>query len=462
MKLLLDAVQAALDVLRDATDGRVATGLPPGELIAVNAAAGVLRRAADAAIVPIAAEIARQSRRELGRGSLAKQQGFSSVSRMVAATMGTGVGEANRMLMVGEAIAPRVSDGETLPARHPHVAKAIMEGTIGTMAASAIITMLDGVASRAREGAIDAMEAHLVDSAPGLSQERLQALVARGAAALDPDGLQPKEEELRARRGLTIRQDASGAIAISGRFAPFEGAQVMVALEGMVTGMLRRNENGTSVAVTDERTVSQMRADALTEICRHGISCQQVPTAPSTTVVVRLDLSDLEQGTGIGTIDGVGQPVPIATVRQMAAEARIIPCVLGSDSEVLDWGRAKRSFTPSQKLALAERDGGCASCGLPAGFTAVHHIRWWSRDAGPTDLANGILLCTNCHHRIHDDGWEMRIERPMIAPAGDRRPRARNGPGLYAQSRVWFIPPRSVDPVQAPRLGGRARFDLTA
>ncbi|MDL5352337.1 hypothetical protein [Microbacterium sp. zg-YB36] len=44
----------------------------------------------------------------------------------------------------------------------------------------------------------------------------------------------------------------------------------------------------------------------------------------------------------------------------MAAGGGVIPCVLGRQSEILDWGPKKRLFTKAQKLALIERDGGCA------------------------------------------------------------------------------------------------------
>ena len=74
-------------------------------------------------------------------------------------------------------------------------------------------------------------------------------------------------------------------------------------------------------------------------------------------------------------------------------------------------------------------------------MTRAHHLDWWQRDAGPTDLSNGVLLCESCHHRIHDNGWEIRID------------------GTSVLSKVWFIPPRHVDPARTPRLGGRARFD---
>jgi 5-methylcytosine-specific restriction protein A len=461
MKFLLDAVQSALDALRAASGDRDAVGLAPAELVAVNKALGVLRRSVDAATLPVATEIARQSRPELGRDSLAKQQGFSTAGRMISTTTGTSVGEALRLVAVGEATAPRMLlSGEAAPAKYPHVAKAVGDGAIGTLAASAIIGMLDRVALRADRDAVEAMEVQLVQSAPGLSAEQLRVLIARGEALLDPDGVQPREEELRAQRGLTIRQEASGAIALIGRFDPATSAPIVAAVEGMVTGMLRRRDDGTSVAETDERTITQMRADALSELCRHGVGCQGVPTAPSTTIVVRMNLTDLQDGVGVGAIDGIAQPVSAATVRQMAVDARIIPCVLSGDSEILDWGRGKRIFTPAQKLALAERDGGCAFCGLPPGMTAAHHLRWWARDTGPTEISNGILLCTNCHHRIHDDGWEIRIDNP--SPETLTRRRKRDGTGLYTKARTWFIPPAWIDSSRTPRLGGRARYDLTA
>lgn len=161
-------------------------------------------------------------------------------------------------------------------------------------------------------------------------------------------------------------------------------------------------------------------------------------------MIVRVSLDDLQAGAGSATIDGLDQVIDIGAARRMAASGGVIPCVLGGASEVLDWGREKRLFTRAQRLALAERDGGCAMCGLPPGMTKAHHLRWWQRDRGPTDLSNGILLCETCHHRIHDNGWEIVIEGSGVA------------------GRPWFLPPRWVDPQRTPRLGGRARFDVAA
>ncbi|MHA7985053.1 HNH endonuclease [Rathayibacter sp. CAU 1779] len=485
MKGLLDAVQQALDAVRSVSSGREAVDLAAAELVAVADALGMLRRTVDAALLPVAAEIARQSRPELGRDSLAKQQGFRTPGALIATTTGTSTGEAVRMVAVAEATAPRVMlSGEIAPAKHPHVAAAVHTGTLGTLAAAAMISMLDRVAARTDPASLDAMEARLVDAAPGLSIDRVHTLVNRAEALLDPDGVEPREEELRAARSVTIRQRRDGTIHVEGTFDPETGAPIVVAVEGIVSGMLRRRDDGTSVAEVDERTIAQMRADALSEMCSHILGCATVPTAPSATVVVRVSLSDLQTGDGFATIDGIAQPVSVSTARRIAADAQFIPCVLGGDSEILDWGRAKRGFTRAQKLALAERDGGCAFCGLPPAITAAHHIRWWTRDAGPTDLDNGILLCTSCHHRIHDDGWEIRIQdSPPTenATAGvhgnatenatrNATPRAvlsmrsvESSPRTFrTASKVWFIPPAWLDRSRTPRLGGRGRYDLVA
>jgi hypothetical protein len=195
----------------------------------------------------------------------------------------------------------------------------------------------------------------------------------------------------------------------------------------------------------DRRTVAMLQADALAEICAHASGCDNggLPVSGA-TVIVRVGLDELNAGTGFATVDGLDQPVSIAACRRMAAGGGVIPAVLGGGGEILDWGREKRLFTRAQRLALVERDGGCVMCGLPPQMTRAHHLRWWQRDAGPTDLGNGVLLCESCHHRIHDNDWEIRIE----------------GRGFAA--RVWLIPPPNVDPHRRPRLGGRARYDIAA
>ena len=347
------------------------------------------------------------------------------------------------MVQVGEATAPRVSlAGDQLPAKRPHVAAAVASGGLGMTPASAIITLLDRMSLRVDPARLDEAERQLVGLAPGLRPDELSKLIMRAEAHLDPDGIEPRHDALRAERSLVL-QERDGMLVLTGRLDPETGAPVKAALDAIVGENLRRNEQADH-GERDTRSVRQMQADALADLCRHAIGCTNVPTGVTATVVVRVSLADLEAGIGAATIDGIDQPIPAATVRNLAADAQIIPCVLGGESEILDWGRAKRLFTPAQKLALAERDGGCVCCGAAPARCHGHHLRWWQRDGGRTDLRNGALLCTACHHRLHADGWEIVVEDDSI------------------HSRVWLIPPPWIDPEQVPRLAGRARYALSA
>ncbi|GAA1468006.1 HNH endonuclease [Microbacterium thalassium] len=437
----------------DADDCAPVAGLGD-RLIEVNRALGAVRRAADGLHSAVAAEIARESRPELGPEGLARKQGFRNPTTLIATTLGTTPGEAVQLVKVGEATAPRTTlTGEAAPPKHPHVATGTTSGAISTRAAGMIITMLDRAALRADRTALEDAERILVEQAENLSLDHLSKLIARAEAHLDPDGLEPRERDARGERSLRVYQ-RGGMIHVTGQFDAADGAIVKTAIEAVVTADFRRANAGGGAPAgehpgsgrdEDLRSLPQRQADAMTQLARHLLGCEHndQPIAGA-TVVVRMTLEDLENGTGHALIDGIDQPVSISAARRLAAGGRVIPCVFDAHGEILDWGREKRLFTKAQRLALVERDGGCAKCGAPPGLTRAHHIRWWTKHAGPTDLSNGVLLCESCHHHIHDNGWEIRIDGGTIAGT------------------VWFIPPRHVDPGRRPRLGGRRRFDYLA
>jgi len=441
---LHEALTRLEEVWGDADD---AGALSRAQLMAVTEALGLLHRRSAAMLAEVAACVAHESRTELGADSLAKEQGFRNVAQLIATTTGATTGDASRLVKVGEATAPRTNlIGEPVPARYPAAQRALVSGTLSAQAVAVIIALLDRV--RLKIGTAQTAEAErlLVDKAAGLSHDDVRRLVTRAEAWLDPDGVAPREQDQRDRQSLSI-YERDGHIHLDGDFDAAHGAPIVAAVNGYVSALFaaQRNQLDPDAPGADHRSVAALRAEALSEICAHALGCENdAPALAGATVVVRVDLKDLTDGTGYATIDGSDLPVSIATVRQLAASGGVIPCVLGTDREILDYGRRLRFFTTAQRLALAERDGGCAMCGLPPSMTRAHHIRWWKRDAGPTNLENGILLCESCHHRIHDNDWEIRIE------------------GKGTRSRVWFIPPPHVDPARTPRLGGRARYDLAA
>ncbi|MCM3658676.1 HNH endonuclease [Agromyces mediolanus] len=434
-------------------------------------------RALEALQARCAAELADRSCGEVD-ADLAREHGFPSAAKLLTAASGGRSIDAVRLIEVGRAISARRSFfDEELPAKRPLVAAAMHGGGLCLDAAGLITRFLERAALRCDPEALSTAEALLVERAPIVGVDGLHSLVKRLEAHLDPDGVEPREDELRARRSLTIREDRFGMILVRGAFDPESGAAVKSAVDALVGAALRvsrgrprageardRNGNGNgngngnleaagTGAGTDadaddplfreDRSIAQLNADALADLARHALGCGEAPTAlRRVTVVARVDAEALVSGEGYATIDGVDQPISIATARALALSAGISPLLLGDRRARLDLGRTARLFSTEQKLVLIDRDGGCAwpGCLRPPGYAEAHHIAWWQRDEGRTDAGNGIMLCSHHHHRVHRDGWRIRLR----------------------DDRSWFVPPPHLDPQQVPRPGNLASDRLLA
>ncbi|MFT4258506.1 DUF222 domain-containing protein [Microbacterium sp.] len=445
---LLDSFHAAVARVDEAwACAESAAALTRAQLVQASEAMAVLQRLLGGLRAELAAAIAHESRVELGSGGLAKEQGFRTASAMIAAASGSSTGDAARLINVGEATAPRTNLlGEPLPPKYPEIQRALAEGVLGMEAAAAIVGLLDRVGFKAGTERVSEAERLLVERAPGLSLDEVRKLIARAEAWLDPDGVAPREDEVRGQRSLTMFE-RNGALHVNFRTDAASGAAVKAAIQAHVSATFRARRDALDPQAldADHRSVAMVQADALVDICSHVAGCDNggLPM-PGATVVVRVNHDELVSGAGSARIDGTDQPISINACRRLAAGGGVIAAVLASDGEILDWGREKRLFTRAQRLALVERDGGCVMCALPPQMTKAHHLRWWARDAGPTDLSNGVLLCESCHHRIHENGWDIEVD------------------GTGVSARVWIIPPPHVDPLRTPRLGGRARYDIAA
>ncbi|MFD6055900.1 DUF222 domain-containing protein [Agromyces sp. NPDC060279] len=411
-------------------------------------------RALEALQARCAAELADRSCGEVD-ADLAREHGFPNAAKLLTAAGGGRSIDAVRLIEVGRAISARRSFfDEELPAKRPLVAAAMHRGELCVDAAGVIVRFLDRIALRCEPEAMASAETLLVERAPVVGIDGLHALIKRLEAHLDPDGVQPREDELRARRSLSIREDRFGMVLVRGAFDPESGAAIKTAVDALVGAALRAGRGGNRTEARgsghdpvgrasvdplfrEDRSIAQLNADALADLARHALGCGDAPTAlRRVTVVARVDAEALTTGEGHATIDGIDQPVSIATARALALSAGISPLLLGEGRARLDLGRAARLFSTEQKLVLVDRDGGCAwpGCLRPPGYAEAHHIAWWQRDEGRTDTGNGIMLCSHHHHRVHRDGWRIHVH----------------------DDRSWFVPPAHLDPQQVPRPGNLA------
>ncbi|NYI40384.1 HNH endonuclease [Demequina lutea] len=466
MEISTGATAAALGDLA-AFEGRAVAGLEDGELIAALGAAALVVRTSEATLAALAFQVGQRSAPDLGPSGLAREHGFSSPGRMVAHATGGSLGDAAHLIDAGRAFAPRTMPdglnldganpgglnlgganvdganvGDPAPApslsarpqpAYPRLATCLAAGDIGAAAAALVGRTLDTLGEQAQF-----VEERLVERACELDLGELRRVCQRLEASSDPVAWEARERRQYEARHVSISEDHDGMLLIHARLDPPSAAPVVAWLDAQVKDAFRRRRDGDPLDA-DTRTVGQIRADALVGLARHGMACDEPTSGVSTTMVVRIGLDELLTGTGLGESDNLTAPLSAGAIRVIAADAEIIPAVLGANSEVLDIGRQRRLFTRAQRLALVERDGGCAMCHAPPSYCEAHHIRWW-RHLGGTDLDNGVLLCTACHHRVHRDGWHIESTR----------------------GQVWITPPPSVDPTGKRRLGGRARMQLAA
>ena len=443
-------------------------GMSQNEFLEAHDAVARLGRMADVLRARFAGDLARRSAPDLPGGGLARRQGFGNARDMVARITGASQANAMRSIEAGLALTPVPAtplsepfsagalatddprtlaladgDGALPPApvvsagpRYPAIAEATLAGELSVDAAGLIASGLETLTEALTNDELHLLERRLVNKAAHLAAHEVRRVVAHAVARADLRGHEAREWRQYSERYIAWNEDHTGMVTFTGKLDAVTAAPIRTVIEQIVTHQFRarRDQDPTE---RDQRTVGQMRADALYEVCRHALGCDQTDKSGiRTTMIVRMNESDIDTGRGLGSIDGTHQPVSIGQLRRLAGDAGIIPAVLSGDSEVLDLGRKERLFSPAQRLALLERDGGCAKCHAPPAHCEAHHIRWWE-NGGTTDLANGVMLCTRCHHDIHRQGWDI----------------------LVRAKRVNFIPPPTIDPARRPRPGGLAAID---
>lgn len=187
----------------------------------------------------------------------------------------------------------------------------------------------------------------------------------------------------------------------------------------------------------------QVKLDALTSMLRESLRADDGRNAGvDTTVLVRIDLADLESGLGSATIDGLQEPILATTARRLAVEADLIPQVFDGRSVLLDQGEAKRVFTRQQRYAIRGMFAGCVfpHCDVPGSMCEIHHVGQWAKRSEHrkgTDLLNGVPL-RGFRNRVMEQGWGLSFD-------DDRVP--------------WFVPPPTVDSSRTPVRGGHLAHD---
>ncbi|MBX3196464.1 MAG: DUF222 domain-containing protein [Microbacteriaceae bacterium] len=407
---------------------------------------GELRRLIDSAGIELAGELSAFVEDEPDG---ARKLGERSPAVLLEARAGLEPAEASAMCTIGAAIQPRTNlQGEVLPPVHEALAIAVAEGGIRIARAARVLRTLKLISEFAPQERCAEAERFLIEKSPGLTDRQFARVCRDLPERFVPDDTHEREEYLRRRSGLVVRHLPDGLVQWVVTMHPEAAGFATAALDARTAPRRQPtfspdpssetgqpgSEFSESAGIADGRTMREKRLDAFVSMCRESLGNDSGRVAgTSVTMMVTMTLDDLRSGLGQAKISGIDQPIGAATARRLAADANIIPVVLGGESECLDMGREARLATEAQRRALELRDKGCIwpTCSTPPGWCEVaHDVPWFA--GGRTDLDNLMLLCP-FHHRVYDlEGWQL------IRRDGER----------------WFIPPAWVDSARTPLRAG--------
>ncbi|WP_166426803.1 HNH endonuclease signature motif containing protein [Labedella populi] len=428
------AIAHAVDELAAPLDAFVPARLSGDDYLVLVREIESLGRVVDALRLRVAADAAGRSGGPIDTfGELGHKTAEDGLAKMT----GVSVVTAKARIRVGAALTPTISlSGSVIAPAHRHIAAAVAAGSLGVEAAGLLIRELDSVAGRVSADVLDEAERGLVllaageDTHPPLRVDLVRGQAALFIARIDPDGARPKEERARKRRKLHFgRETPDGLIPLTGYLMGEVGAGLKRLIDAHLRSPSFTDPDADPTAdptadpdaafrdPSDIRDIDQKRHDIFASIINAAARMAGAPelggAAPA--VIVTVTAADLDDPNGVGFIDGLNTPVPVATIERLIDTGGFQLETFGANGRILSLSSVQRCFNATQRRAITGRDGGCIipDCSIPAGWCEVHHVIPY-RDGGVTHTDNGVLLCWGHHQNIDTGPW--RITMPNSIP----------------------------------------------
>ena len=335
-------------------------------------------------------------------------------------------------------------------AEMPNTAERLAAGDITMDHAAALVTAAEQCGAAVVDGDSD-----LLERAGKTSPESFARQARRFAATESPDRGEALLERQRRDRTASVFVDPdTGMGKIFGAFDPISFNLIEQVIDGH-TDALWRADGGRDGQPNEVRTSEQRRADALFELItgRDALTRKPLESAAagggggyikaksSAQLVAVADIGVLNGTNPDGRCEIIGTgPVPPGILAQLSPDTCLTGMIFAGRGRPLWMGRSLRLANVHQHLAVAVRDGGCVTCGVPMHRCEIHHVREWE-NGGPTDIDNLMALC-GPHHRAHHNRQPSGGIRsgegqpPGDARRGNGRPasrqrqnRTRDGPG---------------------------------
>jgi len=344
---------------------------------------------------------------ELDTRNVAQEQGYPSLLDLLRDVLRITRSEAKRRVSHAHAILDvELVSGGTVEAPLPQTGRALRAGELGPEHVDTITKSLLRLPNSVSPDQRAWAEGVLVQAAADMDARTLAKIGTRLRAELDQDGTPPSDKELaHPSNELRFTPKPDGRLAFRGELDP----EASALFQGVLSPLAKPRPS--SAEGPDLRDTAERYGDALVEILHLAADTGELPSEAGEKphLLVIASLEALREGLEKALLHGAGM-LDAASARRIACDCKLIPAVLGAESEPLDIGRVSYTVPIAIRRALILRDGGCAfpGCGRPHRWCHAHHILSWA-DGGPTDVANLVLLCGRHHRLIHHSDWQCAI-----------------------------------------------------
>jgi len=326
------------------------------------------------------------------------------------------VSEVACALRVPERTAERMIDESDMLVSHLGAThRALAEGSISYRHAQVIIDEALSLPDTARPG----FEQAVLPSAERLTAARLRPRARAERERSHPESIEQRVEKSRADRHV-ILEPAHDGMAWLSAFLPAERASAIYERVTSVALGIQRNSPGDD----DPRTLTQLRADVLSDLLTDGVvDATGCGTGVRATVHVTIPVERL---LGVATsgeaptlsasafippaeLEGYG-PLDDETARELAAGAPSFTRLLRhpESGAVLSVGRDRYSVPADLATAVRVRDRTCRfpGCGHSAARSDIDHTVDW-QFGGTTSIDNLAHLCPSHHQLKHRSDWQV-------------------------------------------------------
>jgi len=298
----------------------------------------------------------------------------------------------------------------------PKLQEAVQSGEVPQANARKLADAITKTGSAAVAG-----DAELLKQASSMRPEQFKHSAQRWIASQQTDNGASEHARQRARRNLRIFDLDDGMVCLRGEFDKITGTRIRNRLRYTAEKFL--NNDKKQLPKDQRREFTQCMADALDHATnrvstnrkaghdKDARAADGVKTSGAAgggwvadiTLVAHVDDATGELITELSD----GSRLPDAVLEELSCNTRWTGLVYDRVGDAIWRSRSRRTVTDSQWQTLLTDYGGCFHCGAPPQMCQAHHITPYSQ-GGETSVKNMVMVCWNCHHKIHHHNWHIQ------------------------------------------------------